>query len=82
MFPVIVRTSLPEKTVVVFDGWVRRVEDSPPEIEVVVRCGKAPATWPEGAAPSHLRAANKPHCKPAKAPGGAAKSPRPDNPNV
>ena len=43
-FPVSVRTSLPEKTVRMFDGWVRRVEDNPPEIDAAVRCGRAPAT--------------------------------------
>lgn len=37
-FPVTVRNSLPEKTVKVFDDWVRRMEDSPPEINTAVRC--------------------------------------------
>jgi tellurite resistance protein len=42
-FPVSVRTSLPEKTVRVFDRWVRRVEDNPPYIDVAVRCGRTQA---------------------------------------
>ncbi len=40
-FPVTVRNSLPEKAVRVFDGWVRRVEDNPPEIDAAARCGRA-----------------------------------------
>lgn len=42
-FPIAARNSLPERTVRVFDNWVLRVEDSPPEIDVAVRCGRAPA---------------------------------------
>ena len=42
-FPVTVRNSLPERTVRVFDRWVRRVEDNPPEIDAATRCGRTPA---------------------------------------
>lgn len=39
-FPITVRNSLPEKTVKVFENWVRQKEDNPPEINTACRCKK------------------------------------------
>ena len=39
-FPIRVRNSLPKKTVRVFENWVRRVKDKPPEVDATIRCGR------------------------------------------
>ena len=41
-FPVSVRNSLPERTVRIFNEWVRLSEDNPPEINTAYRCKKPP----------------------------------------
>jgi len=38
-FPVTVRNDLPPNTVNIFNEWVRRVEDNPPETDTSFRCG-------------------------------------------
>ena len=37
-FPVTVRTELPEKSVAIFEQWVAKVEDDPPNVDTSHRC--------------------------------------------